>query len=339
MKRVGNLYDLVSSEDSLTKAFHDASRGKKKKIPCIKFENNLEENVKRLSEELRSGAYKPRPYYNFLVYEPKKRQISAPAFRDRVVQHSVYSAVREIFDRRFIHTNFGCRVGKGTHKASDYVHKCLQQSDGDSYVLQMDIRKYYYSLDRNILRGLIEKVIKDKRLVDLIMMFAETEDQKGVPIGNLMSQLFGLIFLNELDQFVKRELKVKFYARYVDDFVLIGLTREEANEYALIIEKFLSEKLGLKLSRVSIFKVRRGINFVGFRTWSSKRFVRKRALYTFRRSLKKGKIESVISSLGHARKTASYKYMLDYIKENNNALHRQLPKKIRSVHHLYSKRP
>lgn len=346
MKRIGNLFEKTFSRRALYAAYIDARQGKRSKRACHEFDKGLAANIENLYQSLMSGTYKPLSYYQFYVYEPKKRLISAPAFRDRVVQHAIYRIIRPIFDRRFIDQSFGCRVGKGTHKASDYVHKALQASDKDSYVLQLDIRRYYYSINRSILRAQIEGVIKDRRLVDLIMMFAELPMlfvdivlAIGVPIGNLLAQMFGLINLNPLDHFVKRQLKVRHYARYVDDFVLIGLTHEQAVEYKARIIEFLRDNLQLELSRCSIHKVSKGINFVGFRTWRSKRFVRKRALYTFRQSVKKGRLDSVVSSLGHARKTASYLYMLNYLKRTNNGLFNQLPKDIRSIYRIYAQRP
>ena len=345
MKRIGNLFEKTFTRRALYDAYLDARKRKRSKRACFVFEKSLSANIEFLHNALMNGTYKSKPYYQFYVYEPKKRLISAPAFRDRVVQHAIYRIIRPIFDRRFIDQSFGCRVGKGTHKASDYVHKALQESDKDSYVLQLDIRRYYYSINRSILRTQIERVIKDRRLVDLIMMFAELPMlfavivlAIGVPIGNLLAQMFGLINLNPLDHFVKRGLKVKYYARYVDDFVLIGLTREQAVEYKARIIEFLRDNLQLELSRCSIHKVSKGINFVGFRTWKSKRFVRRRALYTYRKSVKRQRLESIISSLGHARRTASYFYMLNYLRRNNHALYHQLPKNIRSIHRVYAQR-
>ncbi len=329
MKRHGNLYDKIVSHESLYAAYRDASAGKRATNACYQFERRLGAQIDDLHRSLYDGSYQPLPMNNFMVFEPKPRKISAPAFRDRVVQHAIYNQIRPIFDRTFIDQSFACRIGKGTHLASDYVQRALQRAPRDGYVLQMDIRRYYYSLDRWILRQLIERKIKDHRLVDLMMQFALTDDNRGVPIGSLLSQLAGLIYLNPLDHMVKRDLKVERYARYVDDFVLIGITCQQDHDYAARIQEFLHEKLRLSLSHTGIFPVARGINFVGFRTWASKRFIRKRALYTFRRAAKKGRVESVISSLGHASKTASRKHMTTYLKEYHNELYRQLPQSVR----------
>ena len=334
MKRTGNLFESVISRKSLYSAYHDARKNKAPTYACFEFEKSLAHQVETLHRALSDGTYRSKPYHKFMVYEPKAREISAPAFRDRVVQHAVYNAIRPIFDKCFIDQSFACRRGKGTHLAADYVQHSLQQVPRDSYALQLDIRKYYHRIDRRILRTLIEKKIKDHRLVDLIIAFADNDADTGTPIGNLLSQLFGLIYLNPLDHYIKRELKVEHYARYVDDFVLIGLTHAQAVDYKEKIITFLAERLHLELSKASIHGITKGINFVGFRTWASKRFVRKRALYIFRRAVTKNKPESIISCLGHARKTASMLTMLSYLRSKNHAAYRQLPETIRRAHHL-----
>lgn len=333
LKRTGNLYDKIITEDALMAAFEDASRGKRTKRACFRFERRLGANIHALALELDTGTYRPLPYYSFDVREPKPRRIYAPAFRDRVVQHAIYRVIQPIFDRSFIDQSFACRPGKGTHAASDYVQQALRSVPRDSYYLQLDIRRYYYSLDRTALRELIERKIKCRRTADLIMMFAEHDSPFGVPIGNLLSQMFGLIYLNSLDHYIKRELRARHYARYVDDLVLIGLTKEQAESHRLAIIRFLRERLHLELSKSIIAPVTRGINFVGYRTWASKRFVRKRAMYTFRRAVKRGRLDSVVSSLGHAQRTASRAAMFRYLQDHHHDHYRQLPKGVYALHH------
>ena len=334
MKRYGNLFASAVSRKALYHAYYDARKNKVPTYACFEFEKSLAHQVETLHNSLMAGTYKPKSYHRFMVYEPKAREISAPAFRDRVVQHAIYNVIRPIFDCSFIDHSFACRRGKGTHLAADYVQHALRQVPRDSYILQLDIRKYYHSINRDILRQLIARKIKDERMLDLIMLFADNEGETGTPIGNLLSQLFGLIYLNPIDQFVKRELKTKYYVRYVDDFVLIGLTREQAIAHKAAIVEFLKQKLGLSLSKASIHRVTKGINFVGFRTWASRRFVRKRALYVFRRAVIRSRLESIVSCLGHARKTASLQTMLSYIRSNHYDAYRQLPETIRRLHRV-----
>lgn len=315
MKRYGQLFDETVSEHSLYSAFLDARKAKAKRPECVAFEVALGANVHRLHDELVFGQYMPQEYRKFRVYEPKERLIYAPAFRDVVVQHAVYRAVYPIFDRGFIGTSFACRKGKGTHKASLYTQQAMRQSPFGSYFLQLDIRKFFYSIDRMILRSLLERKIKDRRLVDVMMFFARSPDDVGIPIGNLLSQLYALIYLNPLDHYIKRVLKVGRYVRYVDDFVLIGLARDRCLECRDLIILFLAEKLKLELSKSTIAKISKGINFVGYRTWRSRRFIRKHSLYRFNRAVRKGDDRVVTSLLGHANHTDSLPYMLGIIKK------------------------
>lgn len=326
MKRIGNLYETIISLDSLHEGYLAARKGKRFCRSVYEFEKHLGKELNSLHNELKDGSYTPKAYNHFFIYEPKKREISAPAFRDRVVQHALYNIVRPIFDATFISTSFACRPGKGTHAAADYVQRCLQIVPRDSYFLQLDIHRYYYQIDHDVLHKQISRKIKDKSVVNLWMKFASSRKQTiGLPIGCLMSQLNGLIYLNDLDQFVKRNLKVKHYVRYVDDFILIGLSKEQAVDCCEQINIFLKEQLKLKFSKVIISKITRGINFVGYRTWRKNRFIRKRALYIFKRAMLNGNMESIVSSLGHARKTGSLRHMLKLIRINYDNNH-QLPK-------------
>lgn len=223
MKRIGFLFERTFTREALLVAFQTAARHKHGKRACFEFEKSLATNLDALHQELNDGTYRPRPYFSFMVYEPKPRTIFAPAFRDLVVQHAIYSVVGPIFERSFIDQSFACRLGYGTHKAADYAQEALRACPRDSYTLKLDIRRFFYRIDRGILRMLIERKIKDRRFVDLMMLFADHGEPVGIPIGNLLSQLYALIFLNPVDHFVKRTLRVRRYCRYVDDSILFGL--------------------------------------------------------------------------------------------------------------------
>lgn len=319
MKRTGNLFETIFSSSNLYLAYLDARKGKRKKMACFEFEKHLGANLQALYEELHNGTYRPRSYFRFIVYEPKERVIYAPAFRDIVVQHAIYRIIYAIFDRTFINTSFACRIGYGTHRASKYTQGALRVYSGDHYTLKLDIRKFFYSINRKILRSLIERKIKDKHLIDVMMMFADLDEPVGIPIGNLLSQIYALIYLNPVDHFIKRVLKIKHYVRYVDDFILIGLTRPQCLLYRKAIVDFLRENLGLVLSKSTISKIKHGINFVGYRTWRSKRFIRKYSLYKFKRMVQKQNYQAIVSLLGHAKNTNSINYMLKILKEAPNA--------------------
>ncbi len=307
-KRIGYLFGKAFTQENLYAAFLDARKGKRVKRTTLKFEVNLGAELEALYDELHSGEYRPRAYSQFYVYEPKKRLINAPSFRDLVVQHAIYRTIYAIFDKSFIDTSYACRKGGGTHKASEYTQKEMRNYDGELYFVKLDIRKFFYSIDRDILRKLFEKKIKDRRFVEMMCVFAEMNSDKGIPIGNLLSQIYALIYLNTLDHFIKRELKIKSYVRYVDDFILIGLTLYEAKIAKVKCEKFVQDNLNLELSHWHIQKIKKGINFVGYRTWKSIKFVRKHSIYKMKKAIKKSKVESIISLIGHAKGTGTIPY-------------------------------
>ena len=326
MKRVGYLFEQAFTLENIHQAYIDASRNKHGKRACFQFGRRLGRNLERLHTALHTGSYRPQPYYTFMVYEPKPRQIYAPSFSDLVVQHAIYRIIYPIFNKTFIDQSFACRKGKGTHAAADYAQAAMQASPADSYTLKLDIRKFFYRINRDHLRTMIERKIKDRRFVDVMMLFADHGEPVGIPIGNLLSQIYALIYMNGVDHFVKRELKAKRYCRYVDDFVIFGVSKECATDSLCRIVAFI-KNIGLELSKYTIAAIKSGINFVGYRTWISKRFIRTRSLFVFRRALRLGKIESAVSILGHARRTHSLKYLITTIKEKYHDL--QLPKAYR----------
>jgi retron-type reverse transcriptase len=333
LKRYGNLFEKAFSKENLYSAYLDARKGKRKKKACFEFEINLGANLNSLYDRIHNGSYKPDPYFKFVVYEPKERIIHAPSFRDIVVQHAIYRTVYDIFDRGFINTSFACRKGYGTHKASDYTQRVLRCCDDNEYTLKLDIRKFFHSVDRDILRQLIARKIKDNRMLDIMMLFTKKDGSTGIPIGNLLSQIYATIYLSPLDHYIKRNFKVKYYVRYVDDFVLFGLTRDECLRYRVQIIGLIKERLKLELSKSTIQKVKRGVNFVGYRTWKTKRLIRKYSLYKFSKKVKNNQQESIMSLLGHAKQTDSLPYMLSIIKESNkNGQNIQIPKNYRPLY-------
>ena len=312
-KRHGQLFDDMFTPEALYAAYLMARRGKRKKSATARFERDLGANLAALHTELHAGTYAPRPYKTFEVYEPKKRVIYAPHFRDVVVQHAIYTVIYPIFDVTFCRESYGCRVGLGTHKAANRAQQFLRAAPPDSYFVQLDVRKFFYSIDRDILMGLWARKIKDTRVLTLLGLFGNYPDPVGIPIGNLLSQLAALVYLNPLDQFIKRELGVKHYVRYVDDFILFDLTQDEANTMRHTIEDWLKVNLHLELSKWTVLPVKRGFNFVGFRTWRKTRFVRKHTLCKFSRSLRASNIPAVVSALGHARQTATWRHFANRI--------------------------
>ncbi len=334
MKRVGNLYSSIVSKTALYQGFLGAKKSKGGRRGCFEFEKHLATELLALHSELISGTYKPQPYFKFTIYAPKQRDIYAPAFRDCVVQHAIYAKTMPIFNKTFIDQSFACRTGLGTHKAAEYAQDALRKAGPGTYTLQLDIKKFFYSIDRPTLKLLIERKIKDKKLVALMMMFAEYQEPTGIPIGNLLSQMYALIYMNPLDHYAKRVLKPKGgYCRYVDDFLLFGLTRTEALDFRIKLTWFVNEKLKLALSRSTIANTKRGVNFCGYRTWTSARFIRKHSLYKARKAARNNKLDSLISHLAHASKTHSLQHLLNYTEQQNHGLYCELPKIYHQKHH------
>jgi len=306
----------VADIDNLYNGYLSARKTKRTKKAVYEFEKDLGRNLQALSDELTAGTYAPSGYREFKIYEPKERLIVAPTFRDSIVQHTVYDLVYDDFDRGFIFDSYGCRRGKGTHRASARVQKFMRSSDAESYYLQLDIRKYYYRMNHVMLRDRLARKVKDEGLLDLMMLFVSTGD-RGLYVGNVLSQLYGLIYLDRLDHYIKRVLKVKKYIRYVDDFILIGLSKDQATEYKILIELYIKQHLALELSKFRKAKVKSGSNFVGYRTWQHKKLLRKRSIYRFTKALKIGNMNSIMSMLGHAKHSCNYMNMVKQLEERN----------------------
>ena len=303
--------ELVTVENLLF-AYQCAAKEKKYRPGVRQFSKDLGLNIHRLYGELLAGTYRPKSCRQFEIFctsGQKKRLISAPAFRDTVVQHLLYQAFYPVFDRGFIFDSYGCRREKGTHRAADRVQSFMRKSPEDSCYLQMDVRRYYYTIRHDVLKRAIERVVADPKIVDLFMAFAG-DNKIGLQVGCLVSQLFGMIYLDRFDHYMKRVLKVKRYVRYVDDIVIVGVPREEAKTIKAKVEAYLLSELGLTLSKWKIQKLERGINFVGFRTWRHKRLVRKRSLHSFSRALRKRNLRSIEAIIGHAERTSTHGYYL-----------------------------
>lgn len=326
MRRVGNLFDLISSEDALLAAYRKAMDGKRGHRACFNFARNLGSNITSLHRELDSGSYRPRPCNRFWVTDgAKPRLIEAPAFRDLVVQHAVYAAAGPVLERRFIDTSFACRVGYGTHIAADWLQAALRRAPRDAWVLHVDVRKFFYSVDRDVLQGLLERAIKCARTLELIERLSWRDAPTGIPIGNLLSQVLANLYLNSLDHFCKRALKVRDYGRYMDDSIMVAPSREVGVQWLDAIRGHLA-LLGLEISHHSLQPIKRGANFVGFRTWASARFVRPRVITELRRDARAGRVEGVVSRLGHARRTASFRGLVRWVEAAAPDVHSQLPR-------------
>ena len=212
-KTYNNLFQSIYDFESLHEAYLRARKGKKEHKEVLLFSRDLESHLIELQNELICGNYKTSDYRTFFVYEPKQRLVAALPFRDRVVQHSIVATIEPIWERRFIHDSYACRVGKGTHAGADRAQsylRAVQRKHGRVFVFQADISKYFPSIDHNVLKRLLAKRIACVRTLKLLFGIIDSwEDApgRGLPIGNLTSQLMANIYLHELDEFVKYQLR------------------------------------------------------------------------------------------------------------------------------------
>ncbi len=287
------LFHEVSSLANLFSAWNEFKRGKRKKDGVAEFELHLEEHLFNLHHQLRDKTYHHDPYEDFYICDPKRRHIHKASVRDRVMHQAVFRVLCPIFDKHFIHDSYSSRENKGTHKGVLRLKSAVQKVSGNwkkkSFTLKCDVRKFFDSIDHLVLKELITKKVNDRDvlwLLDIIFASFAKEKGKGLPLGNVTSQLFANIYLNELDQFIKHTLKAKHYFRYCDDFIIVHQDGEFLEKSIIRIAQFLEEKLRLKLHphKVEIRKVSQGIDFLGYvilphaiilRTKTKKRIKRK----------------------------------------------------------------
>lgn len=307
MKTYRNIYPQIYDFENLYAAYRAARRGKRGRYEVMRFEQRVEDQLFRLQEELRDQTYTPGAYRHFYIYEPKKRKISAAPFRDRVVHHALVNVIEPIWERKFIHDSYACRVGKGTHKALD---RCTEWVKQYRYVLQCDIAKFFPTIDHAVLLDMLKRPIADSQafwLCERIVtsgagvldserelrwfggddMFAPLRPQ-GLPIGNLTSQFWANVYLNELDQFAKRELKCHAYVRYADDFLLFSDDMATLHAWHAALRAFAAGRLRLHLHerKCQVYPTRTGVPFLGFRHFPTHRRLKRENVVRFRRRLR-----------------------------------------------------
>jgi len=309
------MYKRICEFKNLLSAYQEARKCKRYKKNIVDYGFFLESNLLKLQRELITEAYMPSSYICFTVFDPKTRKVAAPAFRDRVLQHSLVSQIESLFDSKFIYDSYACRKNKGTHFGQKRIKKFLQATrsiygkDTTIYCLQMDIGKFFASVSWDVLisimnrtipcektKKLIEKIVTSHRCFDINGNYIKApyeivnpDARRGLPIGNLTSQLFANIYLNKLDHFVKEILRVKWYARYMDDFLIIHPDRNYLKEMRDTIKNFLEYELKLAFhpKKVIIQNVKDGLPFVGYLIFYDHVLIRGSTLLRMRRRLKK----------------------------------------------------
>lgn len=337
---------------NIYKCYIECRRNKRNTINALNFEMNAEENILKLERELKYRTYRPSRSILFAARKPKLREVFAADFRDRVVHHILVDQLEKIWEKIFIHDSYACRKDKGTHVAikrlQGFIRKASKNGKMRVYYLQLDIKDFFTSIDKGILFNLIRKKITDPD----VLWLAETtifwdctksfilkdregvigeippnkslfgkDNKKGLPIGNLTSQFFANIYMNELDQFIKHTIKAKYYMRYVDDFVIIDTDKDNLARIQGETEKFLHEHLALRLHPVrrKLLPVSNGIDFLGYIVRRDYILVRNRVLNNlmtkyrqFKRSGRKALDDykhSLASYIGHLKWANSYRLM------------------------------
>ncbi len=294
MKTFHNLFLEIISLENLLASWEEFTLGKKSKPDVQAFSFALMDNIIQLHNDLKDKSYKHEEYYAFHITDPKPRHIHKATVRDRVLHRAIYRVLYPIFDATFIADSYSCRKEKGTHVAMErferFSLKVTENNTRTAWVLKCDIKKFFANIDQAILLQSLTKRISDTEVLGLIERVLESFDsgssRKGLPLGNITSQLFANVYMNELDQFVKHELQNKYYIRYADDFIFLSQTKEELLSILPSVQNFLEIKLKLSVhpDKIKLKTLASGIDFLGFvhfpyhrvlRTTTKKRMMRK----------------------------------------------------------------
>lgn len=295
MKRVGNLYQQICSIDNLMLADRTARRGKLHSYGVGLHDHNREENIRMLHIRLLNKEFHISKYDTFFLNCPndKLREISRlPYYPDRIVHHAVMNILEKIWVSIFSADTYSCIKGRGIHAAAKKVKACLTaDKEGTKYCLKLDIRKFYPSIDHEVLKSLIRKKLKDK---DLLWLLDEIIDSApGVPIGNYLSQSFANLYLAYFDHWIKEVQGIKYYFRYCDDMVILGSDKAVLHDLRLRIDQYLTENLKLDVKgNWQVFPVDdRSVDFLGYRFWHTHTLLRKNIKKRFARKMAKGNID------------------------------------------------
>lgn len=311
-------YDDIISIENLLAAWQEFIVGKRKRKDVQEYQKHLMDNIILLHRDLFNKTYTHGSYEAFNISDPKPRNIHKATVRDRLLHHAIYRNLYSFFDRKFIYHSYSCRRGKGTHRALDAYTKMTQKVSVNHtktvWVLKCDIKKFFASIDQRILNCILQKHIDDVDTLWLLKRVIEsfyTEQGKGLPLGNLTSQLLVNVYMNEFDQFVKHKLKAKYYIRYADDFVILDRNREKLAKTFQLIERFLRVELALELHpyKVSISTVASGVDFLGWVHFPHHRVLRTVTKRRVFKGVKDQNIESPIyqSYLGLLQHGNTYK--------------------------------
>ena len=345
---ISDAFLQITDYSWLEDAYRHARKAKRYRNEFLSFGNDLDTNLLTIQEEIRAGTFVFGPYRRHWVYVPKKRLVMALPCPSRIVQWAIYLLLNPFYDRMMIEDSFACRKDKGSLAAAKRLQYWMQEVEGKPgqwYYLKLDISKYFYRVDHAVLLEMLGDRITDPRLLDLLEMIINCNGEKfglprfmspddveemdwlddvGMPIGNLTSQLFANIYLDQLDQFCKHVLHIHRYVRYMDDIVILARSKEEAQEYLRAIAAFLFDVLHLDLNSKTAIRPVGRIEFVGFMVTSEELKLRKatvRRIKEAMRAISRKYFTGEMSREDFDRRVASYKGMIQHCK-NENIRHR-----------------
>lgn len=297
MKRIGNLYNQITSIENLTASELKARKGKSNQYGIQIFDKNKDEFISELQNMLINKSYSTSEYVTFKVFEPKERIVfKLPYFPDRITHHAIMNVLEPLFTKWFTNDTYSSIKGKGIHNASNNLKKALQDKENTVYCLKLDIVKFYPNVDHEILKKLLRRKIKDQDLLWLLDEIIDSAD--GLPIGNYLSQYFANFYLTYFDHWVKEDLQIKYYFRYADDIVILSNSKSHLHDVLFKIRTYLNDNLKLQIkSNYQIFPVKsRGIDFVGYVHFHTHTRLRKSIKKRFAKAISKNKNTATINA-------------------------------------------
>lgn len=308
--KIKNVFDLIFSDENLYGAIQDASAGRRYHKDVLRVQYDCWDVIDTIQKHVRSGTYEIDRYYIFYVYEPKKRMIMSISFYHRIVQWAIYRVINPILVKGYIEDSYGCIPGRGSLSAMKrlkYWVEAVEKKPGTWYYLKLDISKYFYRISHEVLKKILAKKIKDRRLLNVLYSIIDCKHTPfglppgkgpgevpleerlfdvGMPVGNLLSQVFANIYLDALDQFCKRVLRIHHYIRYMDDVIILSDSKAQLHEWKSLISDFLERELRLSLNQKTCIRpISQGIEFVGYRIWPHYVTIRKSTTLQIKRAM------------------------------------------------------
>ncbi len=335
-----SIFDRITDENNIERAYRKALKGGNKYTEeAILFSMNETYNLEALRQSLIDGTYEFKGYMRFKVHEPKERVIDAPHFVDKIVQLAINNVLKQVYQPCFIYDTYASLDNKGTHKCVDRIQSFMRRAKWQygekAYIIKMDVKKFFYSIDREISKRLFVGKIKCPKTLSLLYKIIDSADALaplGLPLGNTLSQISANLYLNRLDQYCKRKLRIRYYVRYMDDVVAFVKDKEEAQRVKQLATSFLRKKLHLNVNvnKTKIFPLRQGVNVVGFKIHPTHRLLRNDSKRRIKRKAKKmrglvaqgrmtaEKAEQILNSWkGHADHGNSHNFIKRLLERND----------------------